>query len=157
MLRNMLNDAEGDVKYSNNRLEKVLITAAYLLPLELNFATSYTIDVEQQQITPDPINQTDGPDFINFMVLKAACIIDEGNFRNAALLQGVQARCGPAILQTNNYGQQLKELLVEGPCKSYNTLKNEYNFGRRGADIIKAVMSPFVSNDFYTVDSTDWR
>jgi hypothetical protein len=121
MLRTMLNDAGcGESKYSNDRLEDLLITAAYLLPIDVNFNTTYTVDVEAYSISPDPIGQTDGTDFISFMVLKAACIADEGNFRTSALLQGVSARCGPASITTANYGAYLKE----------------------------AVMSPFAANDF---------
>jgi hypothetical protein len=150
MLRTMLNDAGcGDTKYSNSRLEQLLITSAYFLPVDINFNTSYSIDVEQNIISPDPIGQEDGQEFISFMVLKAACIADEGNFRNSALLQGVKARCGPAVLDTNAYGQYLKDLLSNGPCKTYEELKHEYNFSYEGRRIIRAVMSPFVSNDFY--------
>lgn len=150
MLRTMLNDAGcGEGTYPTNRLEQLLITAAYFLPIDVNFSSTYVVDVEAYTITPDPIGQSDGSSFINLMVLKAACIADEGNFRSKALLQGVTARCGPAVLQTSSYGQYLKELLNNGPCKVYEDLKNEYNFGYEGASIIKAVMSPFVSNDFY--------
>ena len=82
------------------------------------------------------------------MVLKAACLTDESNFRTAALLQGVSARCGPATITTSNYGGYLKELLTAGPCKSYQTLSDQYNFSYEGKRIIKAVMSPFTANDF---------
>ena len=149
MLRTMLNDAGcGESKYSNDRLEDLLITSAYLLPIDVNFNTTYTVDVEAYTISPDPISQSDGTDFISFMVLKAACIADEGNFRTAALLQGVSARCGPATITTSSYGSYLKELLTAGPCKSYSSLTNEYNFSYEGKQIIKAVMSPFAANDF---------
>ena len=125
MLRTMLNDAGcGETKYTNNRLENLLITAAYFLPIDINFNSTYIVDVEKNTISPDPISKDDGPEFINFMVLKAACIADEGNFRNSALLQGVKARCGPAVLETNSYGQYLKELLTNGPCKVYDELKD---------------------------------
>lgn len=151
MLRTMLDDASCNTPdYTNQRLEDLLITSAYFLPMDINFSTTYTINVETYSISPDPSDsaQSDGSDFINFMVLKAACIADEGAFRNAALLQGVEARCGPAILKTSAYGQYLKDLLSAGPCKMYETLKNEYNFGYEGGGILRAVMSPFVSNDF---------
>jgi hypothetical protein len=150
MIRTMLNDAGcGTTTYTNSRSEQLLITAAYFLPVDINFNSDYVVDVEQNTITPDPISTSDGPEFINFMVLRAACMADEGSFRNAALLQGVKARCGPAILETNAYGQYLKDLLTKGPCKSYADLKDEYNFSYDGAKIIRAVMSPFASNDFY--------
>lgn len=148
MLRTMLDDI-GSTKYTDDRLDQFLITAAYFLPVDINFSTDYIINVETETISPDPISQSDGPEFINFMVLRAACLTDQGSFRNAALLQGVQARCGPAVLNTSGYGQYLKDLLTNGPCKAYNELKDMYNLSYEGSRIIRAVMSPFVSNDFY--------
>lgn len=157
MLRNMLNDAGCvDKTYTNQRLEQLLLTAAYFLPIDVNFSSDYVIDIEARTITPNPVNQSDGSAFINLMVLKAACLLDESNFRTAALLQGVSARCGPTSITTNAYGQYLRELLVEGPCKSYESLKERFNFSYDGSTILKAVMSPFVSNDFNPTDGTDW-
>ena len=61
MLRTMLNDAGcGETKYSNSRLEQLLITSAYFLPIDINFASNYIVDVEQNSITPDPVGQADG-------------------------------------------------------------------------------------------------
>jgi len=146
----MLNDAncDGTNTYSTQRLEDLLITSAYFLPIDINFSSDYVIDVSAYTVTPDPVDQADGKDFISFMVLKAACMADEGAFRNAALLQGVSARLGPTSIQTSSYGVQLSLLLNEGPCKSFEELKKAYNFSYEGKKIIRAVMSPFVSNDF---------
>lgn len=149
MLRTMLNDAGCDtVRYTPQRLDDLLITASYLLPLEINFKTDYVVDVELRTITPDPIGEVDGDEFINFLVLKSACMADEGNFRTAALAQGVTARIGPASLQTSSYGQYLGTLLNEGPCKAYTTLVELYNMSYDGSKIIRAVMSPFVANNY---------
>ena len=153
MLRTMLSDAgcDGDNRYTNSRLEDLLITAAYFLPLEINFNTTYTVNVASYSISPDPGASSppdDGYEFISFMVLKEACLADESNFRTAALLQGVQARLGPAQLNTSNYGDKLSILLTEGPCKAFSTLSNDYNFSYEGKKIIRAVMSPFASNKF---------
>jgi len=149
MLRTMLNDAGCDsVTYTPQRLNELLITAAYLVPMDVNFVSTYVVDVEVRTIAPTPIDQDDGDEFINLMVLKAACIADEGNFRNAALAQGVTARIGPAQLQTTQYGQYLSTLLNEGPCKAYARLVEAYNMSYDGAKIIRAVMSPFAANDY---------
>lgn len=159
MLRTMLNDAgcDGNNTYSTQRLEDLLITSAYFLPIDINFSTTYTVDVGAYTISPNPTDQTDGKDFISFMVLKAACMADEGAFRNAALLQGVSARLGPASIQTAGYGAQLSVLLNEGPCKSFEQLKYAYNFSYEGGQIIRAVMSPFASNDFIPTDDSGER
>tara|TARA_R110000751_G_scaffold69663_1_gene141379 strand:- start:1375 stop:1893 length:519 start_codon:yes stop_codon:yes gene_type:complete len=151
ILRTMLNDADcdGTNTYSTQRLEDLLITSAYFLPIDINFKSSYVVDVSAYSITPNPDSQDDGKEFISFMVLRAACLADEGAFRNAALLQGVTARLGPASLQTASYGAQLAILLNEGPCRAFEELKKAYNFGYKGAQTIQAVMSPFASNDFF--------
>ena len=76
MLRTMLDDAGCDtVRYTPQRLNDLLITSAYLLPLEVNFQNDYVVDVELKTITPDPIYPTkhaDGAEFVNLVVLKAA-------------------------------------------------------------------------------------
>lgn len=150
MLRTLLNDANCDSeKYTDDRLFDLLVTAAYFVRIDVNFATSYTVDMGSQTISPDPESSVDGTDLISFMVLKAACMTDESNFRTAALLQGVQARCGPAVFHTSSYGQYLKDLLTQGPCKTYEDLRYKYNFDYANKGILKAIMSPFVSNDFY--------
>ena len=149
MLRTLLNDAGCDsVRYTPQRLDDLLITAAYLIPMEAHFKTTYVVNVESRTVTPDPIDQTDGEEFINLIVLKSACIADEGNFRTAALAQGITARIGPAALQTSSYGQYLGTLLNEGPCKAYAKLVELYNMSYDSAQIIRAVMSPFVANDY---------
>ncbi len=149
MLRTMLNDAGCDsVRYTPQRLSDLLITAAYFLPLDINFSTDFIVNVEARTITPNPIDQTDGDEFINFLVLRAACLADEGNFRTAALAQGVSARLGPASLHTSNYGQYLHMLLNEGPCKTYNRLVEIYNMSYEGGKVVRAVLSPFASNDY---------
>ena len=149
----MLNDAGCDtVRYTPQRLDDLLITASYLLPLEINFKTDYVVDVELRTITPDPVGEADGDEFIKFLVLKSACMADEGNFRTAALAQGVTARIGPASLQTSSYGQYLGTLLNEGPCKAYTTLVELYNMSYDGSKIIRAVMSPFVAKNYDPVN-----
>jgi hypothetical protein len=149
MLRTMLNDAGvSEMRYSTQRLEELLITSAYFLPLGINFNSTYVVDVSAYTITPDPSTTADGDEFISFMVLKSACIADEGNFRNAALLQGVNARVGPAHINTSAYGSHLTVLLTEGPCKAFQELRKEYNFSYEGKKIIRAVMSPFAANKF---------
>jgi len=149
MLRTLLNDASCSTeKYTDDRLMDLLLTSAYIIRIDINFNTTYTVNVGSQTISPNPEVQADGDEFISFMVLKAACLTDESNFRTAALLQGVSARCGPATITTSNYGGYLKELLTAGPCKSYETLSDQYNFSYEGKRIIKSVMSPFVANDF---------
>lgn len=149
MLRTLLDDAKCAANtYTPDRLLDLLITAAYFVMVDIDFGTDFVIDLENKEITPDPLTSDDGQDFMALMVMRAACLADEGLFRNAALKSGVTARCGPAVLQVGGeHGRLLMELLKNGPCKTYEQLKKEYNFRYKGRNILHAVMSPFVSNE----------
>jgi hypothetical protein len=144
ILRTLLNDAGcGEKTYSESRLEELCIASAHFNVQELPFSTDYTISIPDATITPDPESDVE---FINFMVLRAACIADQGTFRERALLAGLEARCGPAILKTMQHVGGFQTLLTEGPCKAFEELKQDYIFGN--TDIIRAVLSPFVGNEF---------
>jgi hypothetical protein len=149
----MLNDSGADT-YTTDRLQDLILASAYFLIAEINFNTTYVVTVSvtvtSDNVTPDPLLQVDGYEFISLVVLKAACMLDESSFRTAALLQGVKARCGPAVIETNKYGDQLKTLLTQGPCAAFDQLKKQYNFSYEGKKIVRAIMSPFVSNEFFT-------
>ena len=147
LLRTILNDAGcGALEYTDTRLEELLIAAAYINLTLVTFSVEYTITISTDTISPDP--STSSPidvTFINFMVLKAACMADEGLFRNKALSAGIKARCGPAVLETMNHIDGFKTLLEEGQCKAFAELLNQYRFSGN-ADNIRAIMTPFVNN-----------
>jgi hypothetical protein len=146
MLRILISDIDDtNYDYSDDRLQQTLVVAAQLVNQEIDFDTSYTINVPLVTISPDP---TVAPDdaFINFIVLKAACFIDQSTFRTKAAIAGLKARCGPTQLETMEHLKGFKELLTSGPCAAYTTLKSEWTFGN--AQVVKAILSPFVSNNF---------
>ena len=145
MLRVLISDLSGTPTYSDERLEQMLVVSAQYVTLEITFATTYTITISSCTISPDPIGLDDDA-FANFVVLKAACLTDWSTFRTKALISGIKARCGPAILDTVKHLDGFKQLLEQGPCAAYTALKDNYVFGN--AQLIKAVLSPFVSNDF---------
>ena len=140
-----MNDAGCNLtEYTDTRLEELLVVAAHLNLTQVGFSTIYTITISTDSISPDP--STDAA-FINFMVLRAACLADEGLFRNKALAAGIEARCGPAVLKTVKHLEGFTTLLEEGPCKLFDELLNQYRFSGN-SDVIRAVLSPFVGNLF---------
>ena len=66
--------------------------------------------------------------------------------RTKALLSGIKAKLGPVALETDEHLSGFKLLLEEGPCSTYNKLRMNYVFG--SGQLIKAVLSPFISNAF---------
>jgi len=149
MLRVMINDTEATQTYTDDRLKQMLVVAAQYVDMEMDFDNTYTITVgataSASTISPDPVGVGDDP-FVNFTVLKAACLADLSTFRTRALMAGVKAKCGPAVLETMKHIDGFKELLTQGPCAAYEKLKQNWTFG--DARLIHAVLSPFVSNDF---------
>jgi hypothetical protein len=144
ILRTILNDVGcGTTTYTDTRLEDLLLASAHMVLTQIEFPTTYTVTISDGTITPDPATDVA---FINFIVLKAACFADQGMFRQKALLAGVEARCGPAMLKTMQHVHGFQTLLEEGPCKAFEELKQDYLFGN--TEVIRAILSPFVGNDF---------
>lgn len=148
MLRTIINDDdETAYEYSDTRLKKLLTVAAQYVKQEVKLNVTYTVDVVAPDISPDPTLTASLDDtFTNFVVLKAACIADQSLFRTKSLVAGLRARCGPAIMETKDHLKGFRDLLDVGPCKAYDTLKDEHNF--TDVSTIQAVLSPFVNNTF---------
>jgi len=148
ILRWLINDVESgslNVAYGSDRLEEVITVAAHLSLQDVTFDFTYTIDIESQSISPDPTANSDTV-FINLVTMKAACLIDTNTLRAKAVLSGLVAKAGPAVLQTEDHLRGFLAILEHGPCKAYDELKIDYMFG--SGKICRAVLSPFISNDF---------
>ena len=146
MLRIIVGDNSSETPtYSDSRLEETLVVGAQLMTQEVDFSTSYTINLISQSISPDPVANNDDA-FLNLMVLKAACLIDQGTFRTKALSAGILAKCGPAVLDTTKHLPGFKTLLDVGPCAAYQEMKDQWIFGN--SQIVEAILSPFVSSNF---------
>jgi len=140
ILRVLINDTDcGSPEYSDDRLFNVLIVAAHYVVDEISFDNDYTVDISARTISPTP-----DASFINLVVLKAACIIDKGNMRLAAMSAGIEARCGPATMRTLRRMDGFKILLDNGYCAAYEHAKLEHKMGRS----IEAILSPFINSDF---------
>lgn len=145
LLRVFINDLSDDPTYEDDILEMTLRTAATFVNHELGF--SYTVNLTCGDITPDP--STDDA-FINFIVLKAACLVNNWRFQDKSLVEGIRARCGPAELQVTAGRSVLLAFLTQGPCKFYEDLVQEYKFGN--INCIKGILTPFVSNNYLPTD-----
>lgn len=152
MLRYLINDFSAPYTYTDARLEGLLVVAAQLVNQDINsFDNDYTINISASTISPDP-TATDPRDdaFINFVVLKAACISDTSAYRTAAQADGVKVLAGPTQIQTTGRAKGFEALLKNGPCKTYEDMKIQYLLGERLP--AKFILSPFASNTFDPAD-----
>lgn len=147
IIRNLINDLEANPAYSDSRIQQLTVVAAQYVINDINLTQQYNIDIINQTITPDPSDpSTRDTDFIGFISLKAACILDQSTFRSKAALEGVRTALGSANLSISGNLGGYKTILDQGPCALYDQLKMEHNIGN--ATAVSAVLSPFVGNKF---------
>ena len=150
MLRHCLNDLEvegTDPTYTSDRLEESLLIGAHYVNQEVNLAVSYTVDVDECTLSPDPTTSSPRDSaFINLVILKTLCIIDKSEFRTSALRSGVKIKDGTSEIDTKtSAGGGGMFDLMKNSCQMYEDAKWEYQVGNFRA--VKAILSPFTGED----------
>lgn len=148
ILRILINDFAGTPKYDDQDLEQLLLVSARYVIQEVNLPTSYTVDYSLGTITPDPSSDHI---FLNFMILKSACMTNTWEFNTKAIQDGISAKCGPATLSVSSNAFLILGLINNGPCKTYQELVTQFNFGQLSENV-KGIFSPFCSNTFLPND-----
>lgn len=147
IVRNLINDLEDTPIYSDNRIIQLSVVAAQYVLGEVNLSKQYNIDIVDQTITPDPSDPASrDTDFVGFISLKTACLLDQSTFRTKAALEGIRTALGSANLSVSGNLSGYKTILDKGPCALYDQLTLDHNIGN--ATAISAVLSPFVGNNF---------
>jgi hypothetical protein len=152
IVRTLINDLGDQPVYSDDRLLQLITIAAQYVKSEINLSLTYDIDIINQTISPDPTHPDPGnptykdADYVGFIALKSACLLDQSTFRTKALMEGIRASLGPANIQVAGNIRAYQILMEEGPCLTYQELRKQYEFGN--ANAIRAMMSPFVGNKF---------
>ena len=147
IVRNLINDLACPPTYSDQRLLQLTTVAAQYVLMEVNLDKDYAVDIVNTNISPDPSDPaTRDTDFIGFISMKAACLLDHSTFRTKAAGEGLRAALGPASLSVSGTLAGYKDILNMGPCKLYEQLVMDHNIGN--ATAVRAVFSPFVGNNF---------
>ena len=140
-----INDLSDTPTYSDSRLLQLILVAAKYVKLEVNLEYDYTIDLDNSSISPDPVDIND-ENFIAFVALKSACLLDHSTFRTKAASEGISASLGPAKLSVGGNLSGYKTILDQGPCSLYEQLKMDYEIGN--TSLFKAILGPFSGNQF---------
>lgn len=141
LLREMVNDPNSTT-YTDARLVKVLILAAFQVKQEITFDTTYTIDIANENISPDPTaTATKDESFTNLVCLKAASIADHGSAILAAR-RAIAVKDGSSAIDLRGSMQGWLALLEKGWKAVYDQAKKEFILGQ--AAIAGAmVLTPF--------------
>lgn len=145
LLRVLLNDLVIPYQFSDQRLYQAITASAQLVLSEMQFVLTYTADMQGLSIDPDPTDReamTRDDNFINLVCLKAACITERGEARNA-VRQGISIRDGSSAIDLRGPLQGRLALLKQGYCQTYEDVKMEYKTGRIGVVAGAALMTPF--------------
>lgn len=145
IVRTLINDLSDTPTYSDERLLQVIVVAAKYVQFDVVLDHTYTVNVNNPTITPDPTEDNDSI-FISLVSLKAACIVDQSVLRTRAATEGIRAALGPASLNVSGSLVGLKLIIEEGPCGAYDELV--FHWDVKEATAIRAVLSPFVGNKF---------
>lgn len=145
MVRTLVNDLGDEQTYSDERLLQVIVVSAKYVQFDIALEHQYIIDVANPAISPDPTNDNDSI-FISLVALKAACIIDQSEYRTKAAMEGIRAALGPASLAIAGQSAAWRTILDKGSCASYEELTSHWDV--KDASAIRAVLSPFVGNGF---------
>lgn len=142
ILRAMINDFDA-VLYTDERLERLLVTAAFRVLQEgMVFKFVYTSDVGDQDITPDPTEPDSRDDsFSNLICLQAACIINRGDAAKAAR-QAISVKDGDSAIDLRSTAVLALQLLGKSWCQVYEDEKRNFKLNAM-ATAGAAVMGPF--------------
>lgn len=141
MVRVLINDLDSTAK-TDAELQRILVASCILVNEDIELANDYTCDISALTISPDPVVAGDGAAQALFP-LKAACIINQGDFKTA-IGQGIKVRDGDSQIDTTAGFRGYRDILTLGPCASYEALRKSIeasNVSARGA--CGAVFSPF--------------
>jgi len=145
IVRTLINDLGDQSVYSDERILQVITVAAKYVQFDVVLDHSYSIDVSNLGISPDPTDDRDEI-FISLVSLKAACLIDQSTFRTKAAMEGIRAALGSASLSVAGQSAAWNTILEKGPCALYDELTSHWDV--KDASAVRAVLSPFVGNKF---------
>ena len=155
MVRVLINDFNAPQKNTDEYLERVLVTAGIYVSSETELPFDYVYDIDAITITPDPIVSEDSVSEA-LLPLKAACIINQGDFQKS-ISQGIKVRDGDSAIDTSVSFKGFRDILELGPCLSYSKLvKNLQLFGTSGGGLGKAVLSPFRAPGSTSFSTISW-
>lgn len=147
IVRTLINDLGPNYTYTDLRIRQSIVVAAKYVQFDVVIDPLFNIDVANLTISPDPTaDETTNQVFISLTCLKAACLIDQSNYRTKAVMEGIRAALGPASLNVSGNLVGWKEILAHGACAAYDAFTEHWDVAN--ATAVSAIFSPFIGNKF---------
>ena len=119
ILRSIIGDLDS-TSFTDSRLQQILAVAAYNVLNDADFSTTYTVDVANSTISPDPYTTSD-VDFSTLTVYKAACILLGSEVKTEAA-NAISIKDGPSAIDLRGVTQSLT-VMYNDLCKFWKLKK----------------------------------
>ena len=129
MLRSLIGDLDN-AKFTDERLKQILVFGAYNVVNDADFSQTYSVDVGEVTISPDPISQND-TDFTTLTVYKSACILLGSEVKTEAA-NAISIKDGPSAIDLRGVTQNLN-MMYQDFCKKYDDLLKTYQYNKNYA------------------------
>jgi hypothetical protein len=137
MFRSLIGDLDSS-SFTDDRLQQILVVAAYNVQNDADFSTTYTVDVSAKTISPDPYTTND-VDFSTLTVYKAACILLGSQVKTEAA-NAISIKDGPSAIDLRGVTQSLG-IMYNDLCKKYDDLVNTYAYNN--TLVGQAILGPY--------------
>ena len=118
-VRTLIGDLDSS-KYADARLQQIIAVAAYKVNDQADFSYTYTVDIGDNTISPDPVTSSD-TDFTVLTAYQAACIIVvKTESANSLMLKD-----GPSAIDLRNVSGSLN-IVYKDLCSKFEDLMNTY-------------------------------
>lgn len=152
ILRNLINDQDSTI-YTDDSLTQVICTSAFLVIAETPFISDYIVNLNTQEITPNPTyaNADDIP-FMTLISLKAAYMILNNEAKSYASQTGIKVIDGPSTVSIGNR-YEASSKLAQQRKEEYDYLRNQIKLEYNGGNGL-AVLTP---TTVQTIMCNTWR
>ena len=148
MVRHLINDLDqAKYKYSDERIETSILVSAQLLSIETDFVNSYSIDIANGILSPDPTEGLVDNAFINLSALKSAMIIVGSELKTEAS-NAISIKDGPSAIDLRGVASTLS-ILYRDLSDKYAKLLLDYRAGNSIAG--HAILGPYSPASDYVV------
>jgi|14BtaG_2_1085337.scaffolds.fasta_scaffold11485_4 hypothetical protein len=136
ILRSVVGDITTPYEFNDTSLQQLIVSSGQLMIQEVDFSKSYTFDHTTPDITPDPTDATRDEAFVNLVVLKAACLLGQGEWRRKSR-QGFVVKDDVSSIDGRTASTDTKAW-AEDLCDKYARAVLEYKMGnsKPGTSII---------------------
>jgi hypothetical protein len=138
MVRFLVNDLDA-TSYTDDRLEETILVSAQLLLDNIDFAQTYTVDVDSLVLSPDPTVDPKDNFFINTVAVKTACII-LGSEAKTLAAQSYRIKDASSSIDISAAYQSVHQLYKE-MCDKLDKMIIDYKAGNSIAG--QAVLTPY--------------